>query len=170
MSQLDGYKDTLVIQCNRETGCIPSGIEWMARHMGVSDASFDYFQEEFDLASRGIEPNGFGNVPTAVAAKYERVQTAPIGFPDANDKIACIADCIGRGIPCLISLWQGNGSFHIVPVVATDETSITVLWMDGETIEDQTRSITHDNIRQWHSAVEGGHDILVWGEAPGVPQ
>lgn len=164
MAKLDGYNNTLVIQRNRRTGCIPSGIEWMARYMKVHEVDCISFQEDFDLEARGEKCNGFETVPPAVSMNYPQIATTPRGFENADDKIACIRATISQGLPCLVSLWQEGNGFHVVPVVEADDTSITVLWMDKATVEAQRRVFDYSEVRRLHNAVLGGRDILVWGD------
>lgn len=164
MAKLDGYSNTLVKQRSPRTGCIPSGIEWMVRYMKVQGVNCASFQEDFDLEAQGRMGNGFETVPAAVSKTYPQIATTPRAFENADDKIACIRDAIAQGTPCLVSLWQEGNGFHVVPVVEADDTSITVLWMDKETIEAQRRVFDYSEVRRLHDAVSGGRDILAWGD------
>ena len=51
-------------------------------------------------------------------------------------------------------LFRDPHPVHIVPVVEPDDTSLTVLWMEQETVE----------AHRLNNAVPGGRDVLVWGD------
>ncbi len=165
MSILSNYENTLVIQRNTKTGCIPTAIEWMVQYMQVGGIDFATFQEDFDLEARGIEGNGFGSVAAAVSISHPNVQTAHIHFDDADAKLLRIRECIDGQVPCVLAVLQIGQPFHAVPIVEAHSGSIAVLWLDAGSIEGQRREFTDEEIKGWHeNDGGGGRDILVWEE------
>ena len=156
--ELSHWKDVKVLQ-KEDSGCIPTGYEWMIRYQGIECVDFDKFQEEFDLK----DLNGFGSVADKVEAKYSHVHICNKGFSNGIGKISFVREKIGKDIPCLLALInQQNGKFHAVPVVYIDDIKIKVIWKavkENEQIINQIYEFSFEDIISWHNACKGGRDI-----------
>lgn len=164
---LAGYENTVVMQRHSRTGCVPSAIEWMARYKGALDlAAYVGFQERFDLTRQG-GTNDFESVAAAVRRVFPQVRVRRVpDFHSADDKLNAIRETLERQQPVLLSLAQARASggcdYHVVPVVEVDSESVTVLWMNSDTIEGQRKPFPADEIRRLHATYPGGKDLLVW--------
>ena len=164
---LAGYECVVVLQRDSSTGCVPSGIEWMARYKGALDlAAYEGFQERFDLTRHG-GTNDFESVAAAVRLVFPQVRLRRVpDFHSADDKLNAIREALEKQQPVLMSLAQphpaGWCNYHVVPVVEVDSESVTVLWMDSDTIEGQRKRFAISEVQRLHASYPGGKDLLVW--------
>ena len=167
MSQLNDYENIVVVQRNRQTGCIPSAIEWMFRYRGTDIP--DDFQERYDLAvNRIVETNTFSLVSSAVNRDFRDINFEirnESDFEDGNHKLSYIEEKISSQIPCLISITQrSTGGWHCVPVIEINSRSVIVLWMDNPIIGQQIRRYPRRNLARIHDDWPGGKDTLSYHE------
>lgn len=163
---LAGYESVVVLQRQPHTGCVPSAIEWMARYKGALDlAAYEGFQERFDLTRQG-GANDFESVAAAVRQVFPRVRLRRLpDFHSADDKLNAIRDCLEKQQPVVMSLALprvDGTNYHVVPVVECDSESVTVLWMDSDTIEGQRKWFAISEVQRLHASYPGGKDLLVW--------
>lgn len=162
MSAFPNWQSFAVPQRRLETGCIPTGYEFLARAAQITGIDFTTFQDEFDLDkdkdfSAGDQPeNHFNSVATAVQKKYPQLVYECISFDSGEKKIQFIEEQIADQHPVLLSLAMTplNGSgWHIMPVVDSDDQNFTLLFVmtaDGKlntmTINKQMVAYIHDNV------------------------
>lgn len=164
---LAGYESVVVLQRQSRTGCIPSAVEWMARFKGALDlTAYEGFQERFDLTRQG-GANDFESVAVAVRREFPQVRVLRVpDFHSADDKLNAIRDFLEKQQPVAMSLAQalpgGGANYHVVPVVEVDTHSLTVLWMNADTIEGQRRRLAIGEVRRLHATYPGGKDLLGW--------
>lgn len=163
MAILSGYKNICVVQRNPQTGCIPTGVEWMLRYKGIQGIDFTNFQERFDLdlQKRKLGINNFNSVSTAITQAYPAAKFASKPFSTGKEKLSFIEDLILKGIPCLVSIaLTPFGGWHIVPVVEIDKDIVKVLWLHDPDITKQVASFLRAHLEFIHDNWVGGQDIL----------
>lgn len=161
MAVLSDYKNICVTQKNPQTGCIPTGIEWMLRYKGIQGVDFSCFQERFDLQGRQLANNNFDTVRNAITQIYSFLKLDKKEFQTGKEKLTFIEDLISKGTPCLISITLTPfGGWHIVPVVKIDEEIVKVLWLHVPDITKQTVSFLRAHLEFIHDNWLGGQDIL----------
>lgn len=161
MVELSHWKGIVVPQ-RHETGCIPTGFEWMIRYLGMKGINLEAFQEDFDLQRRNEGDNSFVPIASKIKQKYPQVNIKIRDFPSGNEKIAFLRRLVESNTPCIMSIAKPNGGWHIVPVVSVDDRKINVIWVanaNGNQISEYPISeitFRHDN---W----AGGKDIAWFG-------
>lgn len=126
-SLLPNWEQYAVAQRRPATGCIPTGYEFLLRIGGVPGIAFDRFQEEFDL---GDAVNNFRSVADAVTRKYPQARFEVKVFDRGEDELRFIKESLDRGQPILVSLRTSpNGGWHIMPVLAYNNTELILLYM-----------------------------------------
>jgi hypothetical protein len=143
MTQLLNWSKTVVLQ-RYESGCIPTGYEWLVRYLKIQKVNPESFQEDVSAKIRSVYP--------AINIKVQ-------SFTKGIDKVNRIKSLLDEQKPCLISLALGNGQgWHIMPVVNIDETSIQLIHhadLDGHC----TWVFPIAEIVWRHDYLQGGHDI-----------
>ena len=154
MAQLSNWSKTVVPQ-RHESGCIPTGYEWLIRYLKIQGVNLETFQEDFDLG----QDNGFDSVSEKIRSVYPKINIKVQSFTKGIDKVNRIKSLLEEQKPCLISLALGNGQgWHIMPVVKIDETSIQLIHhLDAE--GHCTWSFTIAEIVWRHNYLQGGNDI-----------
>ena len=163
MSILPNYHDTLVIQRQQKSGCVPSAIEWVLKYLKIENVNFNGFQEKYDLIYQKKGNNDFGTISNLIKQDYPQVALICKIFEPGcgKEKIEFINDLINKTIPGLISIsLSPYGGWHIVPVVEIDERRMAVLWMIEDTIERQKKEFPLSEIEFRHNEWPGGRDIL----------
>jgi hypothetical protein len=123
MAQLSNWNKTVVPQ-RHESGCIPTGYEWLIRYLKIRDVNLDTFQEDFDLG----QDNSFSSVSAKIKSVYPAINIKVQSFSKGIDKVNRIKSLLEEQKPCLISLALGNNQgWHIMPVVSIDETNIQLI-------------------------------------------
>jgi hypothetical protein len=160
MAQLSNWSKTIVPQ-RHESGCIPTGYEWLIRYLQIQGVNLKTFQEDFDLG----QDNSFDSVSAKIKSVYPTINIKVQSFTKGIDKVNRIKSLLEEQKPCLISLALGNGQgWHIMPVVRIDETTIQLIHhadADGH----YTWSFPIAEIVWRHDYLQGGHDIS-WIEPP----
>ena len=127
MAQLLNWSKTVVLQ-RHESGCIPTGYEWLIRYLKIQGVNLESFQEDFDLG----QDNSFDSVSAKIRSVYPAINIKVESFTKGIDKVNRIKSLLEEQKPCLISLALGNGQgWHIMPVVNIDETSIQLITSCG---------------------------------------
>jgi len=166
MAELSHWKDIVIVQLDKETGCIPWSFEWIIRYVGIQGIAFDTFQKDFDLGNR----NSFGSVAQKVKENYPQIDIQSKSFNSSLEKVSFIRQLIEKDIPCLlsmpsdISLFPCGVRWHIVPVVYIDNLMMKVIWEANEKIN-HIREFPIEAIICWHNILKGGQDIA-WIESP----
>lgn len=119
MAELSKWKSVLVHQRNAQTGCIPTGYEWMLKYANVSKVNYATFQDDFDLIQKRLGANDFVSIKKAIDAQYGDVGIRTQGFSDPQVKIAFMQKRVANDQPCLISLAICCG-WHVMPVIGCD--------------------------------------------------
>jgi hypothetical protein len=128
MVELSHWKDIVVPQ-RYDTGCIPTGYEWMIRYLGIEGVNLGTFQDDFDLTRRNEGDNSFVPIADKIKEKYPQVNIKISDFRSGADKIAFLKRLIEGDIPSIMSIALSNqGRWHIVPVVSVDDTRVKVIW------------------------------------------
>ena len=154
MAQLLDWSKTVVPQ-RHESGCIPTGYEWLIRYLKIQGVNLETFQEDFDLG----QDNSFDSVSAKIRSVYPTINIKVESFTKGIDKVNRIKSLLEEQKPCLISLALGNGQgWHIMPVVSIDETTIQLIHH-----ADANGQFTWDfpvaEIIWRHDYLQGGHDI-----------
>jgi len=154
MAQLSNWSKTVVPQ-RHESGCIPTGYEWLIRYLKIQGVNLEAFQEDFDLG----QDNSFDSVSAKIRRVYPKINIKVQSFTKGIDKVNRIKSLLEEQKPCLISLALGNSQgWHIMPVVKIDETSIQLIHhLDAE--GHCTWSFTIAEIVWRHNYLQGGNDI-----------
>ena len=118
MTQLLDWSKTRVPQ-RHESGCIPTGYEWLIRYLRIQGVNLETFQEDFDLG----QDNSLDSVSAKIRSVYPTINIKVQSFAKGIDKVNRIKSFLEEQKPCLISLALDNGlGWHIMPVVRIDET------------------------------------------------
>ncbi len=121
MTQLLDWSNTVVVQ-RHESGCVPTGYEWLIRYLKIQGVNLEIFQEDFDFGQN----NGFESVSAKIRSVYPTINIKVESYSKGIDKVNRIKSLLEEQKPCLISLALGNGrGWHIMPVVRIDETIST---------------------------------------------
>jgi hypothetical protein len=154
MAQLLEWSKTVVLQ-RRESGCIPTGYEWIIRYLKIQGVNLESFQEDFDLG----QDNGFDSVSAKIRSMYPTINIKVQCFTKGIDKVNRIKSLLEEQKPCLISLALGDGQgWRIMPVVNIDETSIQLL--HHADVEGHCTWVFPISEFVWrHDYLQGGHDI-----------
>ena len=178
MSAFPDWQKYAVKQKRNETGCIPTGYEMILRAADCKNVNFETFQDEFDLDKNlrlGERPqNNFESVADAVKTKYPDIQFKHIGFEkgEGQKKLAAVEKMISQKLPVLISLALapfGGRGWHIMPVVDSNEGSLTLLWVVDDKLGPQTKTITKTDFVRVHESCEGGNDIAFLERSQNAP-
>lgn len=154
MTELSHWQDIVVSQ-RYESGCVPTGYEWMIRYLGISGVNLNSFQEDFDLQLRGKGSNSFVPIAEKIKKMYPKVDIKITDFSSGEEKVSFIRGLIKEDIPCVMSIANSpTGGWHIVPVVSIDDTKIKVIWTGNE-----TREFTIAEIVYRHDNWKGGKDV-----------
>ncbi len=158
MVQLSNWTKTIVPQ-RHETGCIPTGYEWLIRYLNIQGVNLETFQEDFDLG----QDNSFNSVSAKIRSAYPSINIKVESFTKGIDKVNHIKSLLEEQKPCLISLALGNGQgWHIMPVVSIDETTIQLIH-HADTDGHYTWNFSIAQIIWRHDNLQGGKD-LTWIE------
>jgi hypothetical protein len=68
MTQLFEWNKTIVLQ-RHESGCVPTGYEWLIRYLKIQGVNLETFQEDFDLEQN----NSFDRVSTKIRSVYPAI-------------------------------------------------------------------------------------------------
>ena len=154
MTKLLDWSKTVVPQ-RHESGCVPTGYEWLIRYLKIQGVNLETFQEDFDLGQN----NSFDSVSAKIRRVYPAINIKVESFAKGIDKVNRITSLLEEQKPCLISLALGSGQgWHIMPVVNIDENSIQLLHhedADGHC----TWVFPIAEIVWRHDCLQGGHDI-----------
>lgn len=163
MSAFPNWQEHAVKQKRCATGCIPTGYEMLLRAAGAQGIDYNTFQDEFDLDQHGGAPrNHFVSVGEAIKKKYPNVEYVCEQFLKGNgaDKLARVEARIQAHQPVLISLAQSqSGGWHIMPVVDSDESSLTLLHHVDINGKPHTQTILKEDFVYRHNAWPGGEEI-----------
>lgn len=170
MVKLKGYEKIIVPQRHRETGCIPTGIEWMIRYKAsqtgkwhIPEDELKDFQEKYDLELNGTGSNWFSSIEKEIKKTYPQIPLEIISFDDSGiDKYNHIEGLIKKGTPCIISIKKNRQeNAHIVPVVEIDETIVNVIWDADFTEGQKIVSIPRELLINLHDEGVIGKNILI---------
>ena len=153
MTELLDWSKTLIPQ-RHESGCVPTGYEWLIRYLKIQGVNLGTFQEEFDLG----QENSFGSVSTKIRSVYPAINIKVESFTKGIDKVTRIKSLLEEQKPCLISLALGNGQgWHIMPVVRIDETIQLIHHADEDGLCTWVFPVAEIVWR--HDNLQGGQDI-----------
>lgn len=164
MSTFPDWQKHAVTQKHLNTGCIPTAYETMLKSKGAAEIDFANFQEEFDLERKGIEGNHFVNVAAAIQKKYPDVEFPCEPFATGAEKLARVEEMIANGEQVLVSITNepehgpGNG-WHIMPIVDSDDDSLTLLVYMPDTRVPVTKKISKKDFVDYHDNYGGGKEI-----------
>jgi hypothetical protein len=154
MAQLSNWSKTVVLQ-RHESGCVPTGYEWLIRYLKIQGVNLETFQEDFDLG----QDNSFDSVSAKIRSVYPTINIKVQSFAKGIDKVNRIKSLLEEQKPCLISLALGNGQgWHIMPVVRIDETTIQLIHHADENGH-YTWSFSIAQIIWRHDNLQGGNDL-----------
>jgi hypothetical protein len=157
MAELSHWQGIVVPQ-RQETGCIPTGYEWMIRYLGGKGVNLETFQEDFDLQYRHEGDNSFVPIAQKVKERYPQVGIKIGGFPNGKEKAEFIKKLIEEDVPCVMSIAKPTGGWHIVPVVSIDDTKIKVIWI-ANAFGNQVCEYSITDVIFRHNNWSGGKDI-----------
>ena len=160
MTELPNWNKYLVMQCDPELGCIPTGIEWMLRTVEFPGIDFAKFQDEFNLQANGRGANDFVSIANAVQAKYPNVKIEHREFAIGEEKVAFVRYLLEKGIPCLLSLaLQPSGRWHIMPIIYIDDRVMKTIWSVGSDGKPVIHKYSLADIVNRHNRWAGGKDV-----------
>jgi hypothetical protein len=167
VSELSHWKDVIVPQ-RHETGCVPTGYEWLIRYLGIQKVELDTFQEDFDLQRVHEGMNSFASVADRIRSRFPFVDMRIECFDQGLEKVSAMKNLIARDIPCLISLalrglrtHEGQiieRRWHIMPTVRVDDRKMTMIHKGTEN-GNQLLELSTATVIQRHNDLEGGKDI-----------
>lgn len=153
MTQLLDWSKTIVPQ-RHESGCVPTGYEWLIRYLKIQGVNLGTFQEDFDLGQN----NRFDSVSAKIRSVYPTINIKLQSFTKGIDKVNHVKSLLEEQKPCLISLALGNGlGWHIMPVVRIDETIQLIHHTDAE--GNYTWVFPVAEIVWRHDYLQGGNDV-----------
>ena len=160
MTQLLDWSKTLVPR-RHESGCVPTGYEWLIRYLKIQGVNLETFQEDFDLG----QDNSFVSVSAKIRSVYPTINIQVQSFTKGIEKVNRIKSLLDEQKPCLISLALGSSQgWHIMPVVRIDETTIQLIHhLDAN--GHCTWVFPVAEIVWRHDYLQGGNDIS-WIEPP----
>lgn len=152
--------EKIVVPQRHDTGCLPTGYEWMIRYLGITGIKLHTFQEDFDLQYREEGMNNFQDVTRKVKATYPNLNVYFKEFATGKEKVEFIKQLVEASTPCVLSiaLRPEGGFWHIVPVVSIDNEKIKVIWSDKSS-SPYTKEYTIKEIIYVHDNWSGGRDI-----------
>jgi len=154
MTQLSNWNKTVVPQ-RHESGCVPTGYEWLIQYLKIQGVNLKTFQEDFDFG----QSNSFNSVSVKIRSVYSTINIKVQSFTKGIDKVNRIKSLLEEQKPCLISLALGNGQgWHIMPVVRIDETAIEMIH-HADANGNQTWTFPIATIVWRHDNLQGGNDI-----------
>jgi hypothetical protein len=154
MAQLSNWSKTIVPQ-RHESGCIPTGYEWLIHYLKIQGVNLETFQEDFDLG----QDSDFDSVSAKIRSVYPTINIKVQSFTKGIDKVNRIESLLGEQKPCLISLALGNvQGWHIMPVVRIGETTIQLIH-HADANGHCTWIFPIGEIVWRHDYLQGGHDI-----------
>lgn len=165
MSAFPDWKKYTASQRRLQTGCIPTAYEILLRAAGASGVDFAKFQDEFDLDLHGGAPrNNFGSVAEEVQKKYPSVVFTCEAFAkgDGQKKLARVEGFLAARRPVIVSLANapfGGSGWHIMVVVDTTTTDLTLLEYVDSQGNAHTKSLSKAAFVTIHDNYEGGDDI-----------
>jgi hypothetical protein len=169
MVELSHWKNVVVPQ-RHETGCIPTGLEWVVRYLGITGVALGTFQEDFDLG----QANNFSSVAEKVGLRYPHINIRIQSFQQGLEKVRTVVGLVERDTPCLISLALAETQripegilvspkgWHIMPVVYADDQKMKMIHSANEN-GNQVWELPIMEVIWRHINLEGGKDI-VWLE------
>ena len=141
---LVGWEKNAVVQRKLDTGCVPTGYEYLLRSAGVQGIDYAKFQEEFDL---GNEVNDYPTVARAINRKYPDVRFAWSHFKSSEESMQFIERSVDERRPIVLGLRLSPASTHIVPVIGYDDKWVYYLNL---ALADGTKDVRA--IRRWELA------------------
>jgi hypothetical protein len=167
VSELSHWKNVIVPQ-RHETGCVPTGYEWLIRYLGIEGVELDTFQEDFDLQRAHQGMNSFVPVADKIRSRYPFINIHTKCFDHGLEKVEAMKNLIEGDIPCLISLALSGfrtsegrvieRGWHIMPVVCIDDRRITMIHKVTEN-RNTPWELLITTIVSRHNDLEGGKDI-----------
>ena len=163
MSAFPDWEKHVVIQRNRETGCIPTGYEILLRAAG-KEIPCNNFQERFDQDSP--RKNNFKSVATAVQKLYSHLQFEHQDFAQdqGSEKLKFIEAQIALCQPVLVSLAMEPfgarpGTYHIMPVVNSTDGDLHLFRIMYDNHAKEVMIIPKKTLIDMHHCYDGGHDV-----------
>jgi hypothetical protein len=176
MTELSHWNDVIVPQ-RYQTGCIPTGYEWLTRYLGIEGVELDTFQEDFDLQRAHQGMNSFVPIADKIRSRYPFINIHTECFDHGLEKVEAMKNLIERDVPCLISLAlrgfrtsEGHvieRGWHIMPVVRIDDRRITMIHKGTENRNARLELLIATIVSR-HNDLEGGKDIS-WIENKNKP-
>jgi hypothetical protein len=167
MSELSHWRDVIVPQ-RYETGCIPTGYEWLIRYLGIERVELGTFQEDFDIQRVHQGMNNFASVADRIRSRYPFIDIHTECFSQGLEKVRVMKNLIERDIPCLVSLAlhgfrtrEGHvieRGWHIMPVVCISDQKVAMIHRGTEG-GNQILELLVTTVITRHNDLEGGKDI-----------
>jgi len=169
MAKLKNYKQIVVPQRHKKTGCIPTGIEWMVRYkasqtgeMNIPENDLNDFQEDFDLELNGTGNNWFSSIKKEVEKKHPEISLEIVEFNTGTEKYNYIEKLIEKGTSCIIPIRRTQyEDAHIVPVVEIDKTEVKVIWDADFNVGSKIKPISRGDLIRLHDGGIIGKAILI---------
>lgn len=168
MSVFPDWRKFAVPQKRPDSGCIPTGYEFILRAAGAKGIDWSTFQDEFDLdrERQDGEPfrNNFKTVASAVAARYPHVSFQVVEFASGHghEKLQFIEQHVSRREPLLISLALapfGQVGWHIMPVVDMDGSKLVLLHSMQPDSQPRIMRLPKAELVRIHNEFDGGNDV-----------
>jgi hypothetical protein len=174
MAMFEDWQKYVVTQKHPNSGCIPTGYEFLIKAAGVTGVNFDTFQEEFDLDKdrKEGEPfrNNFYSVKELITQKYPYIQIAIKPFPmgEGAAKLIALEGILSQERSVLVSLfllpiYNING-YHIMPVVGTTDSSLILLDYTSPNGELRLMELGKRKLVEIHDNFPGGDEIAYLNE------
>jgi hypothetical protein len=168
--ELSHWQDIVVPQRN-DTGCIPTGYEWIIRYLNIEDVELTTFQEDFDLDLGRKHPpyqNNFESVGNSITLRYPQINIEREVFQQGLEKIRATRSLLERDIPCLLSFALHGlrtldnriieRAWHIMPVVFMDDHRIKMIHHANERAN-YVMELPTSVIIWRHNNLEGGKEV-----------
>jgi hypothetical protein len=147
--------NNIVVPQRHESGCAPTGYEWLIRYIGIKGVKLDTFQEDFDLGRN----NSFDSVAAEIRRKYHTINIQVQSFTKGIDKVGRIKTLIDGQTPCLFSLALGQEQgWHIMPIVYINN-SVMEMIHHADEHGNYTWKFPIQTIIWRHDNLQGGNDI-----------
>ena len=161
------WERSATIQKNPDTGCIPTGYEFLLKMARTEKIDFDSFQEDFDLIKKFNDSNAanFSSVAYEIKKVYPFINISILSYEknEGQKKLNKIIELIDQGQPVLISLcineFSDQKGWHIMPVIGVMDDELWLLTGNRTNGISEQFHINFSKFVYIHENYPGGNDI-----------
>jgi len=167
LQKILAWKNSPTTQKEPNTGCIPTGYEFLLKMAGIQNVNYGSFQDDFDLNKRLNDPSAanFRSVADEIKNKYPFIhfEINSFGKNEGQKKVDKIIELIENNQPVLISInitsFSDKQGWHIMPVIGIIDDKIRLIKNIDDNGNPDLVEILFSKIVEIHEAYPGGKDI-----------